>query len=267
MDILKRSLAPLSDGAWAEIEEQAKKILTENLSARSVVDFDGPHGWEMASINLGRVKFEESGVIDGVLFGERKVLPLIEVRAYFSLKMEEMDHISRGLKAPELGDLETAARKAAHFEEKAIFRGFAKGKIPGIFNTSEHKPIPLKKDPKSYQKVVEDGIVAMKKEGISGPYNLVLGTIPYQLLMQGDEKGYPLKRRIQELLGGEILWSAALKGGVILSSRGGDFVLTVGQDFSIGYASHDAEKINLFITESFCFQVLEPKAAIELKAQ
>jgi uncharacterized linocin/CFP29 family protein len=262
MDILKRNLAPLSDQAWLMIEDQAKKILTGNLSARSAVDFDGPHGWELASINLGRVSFAETGVIEGVLYGGRKVQPLIEVRVPFALNLEEMDAVSRGLKAPDLDALEVAARKAAHFEEKAVYRGFKEGGIAGIISSSSHTPLSLKKDPGSFPDLVEEGIMALKKDGIAGPYLMILGTVPYQVLMQGDEKGYPLKRRIEDLLGGAVLWSPALKGGILLSSRGGDFILTVGQDFSIGYSSHDAQNINLYVTESFTFQVL---AAVEFK--
>lgn len=265
MDILKRNLAPLTDQAWLVIEEQAKKTITGNLSARSAVDFNGPHGWELASINLGRVSFVETKVIEGVLYGSRKAQPLIEVRVPFSVNLDEMDAVSRGLQTPELEGLEIAARKAAHFEEKAVYRGFAEGGMAGIIPSSSHPPAPMKKDPESYPALVEDGVMTLKKAGIAGPYLLILGATPFQILMQGNEKGYPLKNRIQDLLGGGILWSPALKGGILLSSRGGDFALTVGQDFSIGYSSHDAQNINLFVTESFTFQVLEPRAAMELK--
>jgi uncharacterized linocin/CFP29 family protein len=52
---------------------------------------------------------------------------------------------------------------------------------------------------------------------------------------------------------------------VLLSTRGGDYELTVGQDLSIGYASHDRTDVELFLTESFTFRVLEEKAAVFLK--
>ncbi|MBN1900776.1 encapsulin, partial [Candidatus Sumerlaeota bacterium] len=187
------------------------------------------------------------------------------VRVPFSLNLDEMDAVSRGLQTPELEGLEIAAQKAAHFEEKAVYYGFAKGGVEGIIPSSPHASISMEKDPGSYLALVENGVMTLKKAGIDGPYLLILGTTPFQVLRQGNEKGYPLKNRIQDLLGGGISWSPALKGGILLSSRGGDFVLTVGQDFSIGYSSHDAQNINLFITESFTFQVLEPRAAMELK--
>ena len=264
MDILKRSLAPLPGEAWEEIDSQAKKALKAHLSARSVVDFDGPHGWKKGSINLGKIRFEQTGMIEEVEYGLRQVQPLMEVRAPFSLCIKDMEDMARGLRNPDLEPLLSAARKIAHFEDKVIYRGFEKGNISGILKSSPHQPIKMAGIPESYQKELGLGALTLQTAGIGGPYHLVLGAALYQALLQGDEKGYPLKERVEGILGGGIYWSATLKGGVILSGRGGDFVLTVGQDFSIGYAGHGEGTVQLFITESFTFQVLEPKAAVEL---
>ncbi len=54
---------------------------------------------------------------------------------------------------------------------------------------------------------------------------------------------------------------------VLLSVRRGDFALTVGQDLSIGYAFHEKHKVELYLTESFTFRVLEPAAAVYLRHQ
>jgi uncharacterized linocin/CFP29 family protein len=67
------------------------------------------------------------------------------------------------------------------------------------------------------------------------------------------------------MLGGDILASRALQGGVLLSQAEDHFELTLGQDWSIGYASHDRDSVELYLTESFGFRVLEPAAAVELK--
>jgi len=267
MDLLKRTLAPITDEAWGEIDNQAKLILKGNLSARGIIDFDGPHGWKFAAVNVGCVEMGESGVIEGVLAGKRLAQPLIEVKVPFSLAISEMDDIARGLRSPELTPLIDAARKAAHFEDKAIYLGFEKGGIRGIFKSSEHKPVKVKKEASTFEAEIEEAVLAIQKMGIGGPYHLVLGTTLFQSLMEGDGKGYPLKKRVQEILGGKIVWSPALKGGAVISGRGGDMILTVGQDFSIGYAGHDAEKVNLYVTECFTFQVIEPKSAVELVLQ
>lgn len=264
MDIFKKQLAPITAAAWSEIEEQAKMTLTENLSARAIVDLTGPLGWETSAVNLGGVSLEKSGVIDGVNTGMRKVKPLIEVKVDFSLSVDEMDAVSRGKKDPDLDALEDAAKKIAHFEEKAIYNGFDKGGIQGIIPSSEFKAIQMKKSPAAYPEAIEDAIAQIHLAGIKGPYHIILGNEPYKMMMQGDERGYPVRKHAREILGGEIYWSPALKGGIVISGRGGDFEFTLGQDLSIGYNSHDAKKVNLYFTETFTFQVLEPRAAIAL---
>jgi len=50
----------------------------------------------------------------------------------------------------------------------------------------------------------------------------------------------------------------------VISQRGGDFELTVGQDFSLGYLEHNSERVRLYIEESFTFLILTGQAAIPL---
>lgn len=50
----------------------------------------------------------------------------------------------------------------------------------------------------------------------------------------------------------------------MLSQRGGDFELTVGQDFSIGYLEHSASSVRLCLQESFTFRVPTQEAAVPL---
>jgi uncharacterized linocin/CFP29 family protein len=102
---------------------------------------------------------------------------------------------------------------------------------------------------------------------MNGPYALALGIKAYGEIIADSEDGYPLRKRIEESLsGGSLVWAPALQGGaVLLSTRGGDYELTVGQDMSIGYAVHDRTSVELYLTESFTFRVLEEKAAILIR--
>ena len=75
---------------------------------------------------------------------------------------------------------------------------------------------------------------------------------------------YPILSHVQRLIDGEIVWAPGLDGGLVISQRGGDFELTVGQDFSIGYLDHDRENVQLYIEESFTFLILTEQAAIPL---
>jgi uncharacterized linocin/CFP29 family protein len=67
------------------------------------------------------------------------------------------------------------------------------------------------------------------------------------------------------VIGGKIRWSPVVKGGILVSQRGGDYELTVGQDFAVGYEAQEKKTVELFIAESFTFQIFEPAAAVEFK--
>lgn len=268
VDLLRRSLAPVSAAAWHEIDAQARSVLTTHLTARALVDFQGPFGWEYAAVNVGRLEVSRTPAPHGVPWGTRKVQPLIEVRIPFTLSQMEIDSVDRGARDIDLKELEAAATKLAAFEESAIYEGFPAGQIKGVIPSSGHRPIMLPTSAHDYQTAVAESIRTLDMAGIHGPYVLVLGTRPYYDLLQADATvQYPHSRIIQQMLGtgGRIEHSPVLAGGVLISVRGGDFEFTSGQDISIGYAGHDREHVELFITESFTFRVLESKAAIELR--
>jgi uncharacterized linocin/CFP29 family protein len=119
-------------------------------------------------------------------------------------------------------------------------------------------------------RAVPGAVVAAKEKlrqaGVAGPYALVLGTELYDQVFAFTEEGHPLAKRIEQLLVDRpIVRATAIDGGVVLSLRGGDYELTVGQDLSVGYAHHDKHVVELYLTESFTFRVLEPGAAVRLE--
>jgi uncharacterized linocin/CFP29 family protein len=266
-NLLKRDIAPLTDAAWAELDAQARDTIQGNLSARRLVDFSGPHGWELASVNLGRVKLSTKGSYEEIPWGHREVQPLIETWNTFSLDTFELDNLTRGAADADLDALEQAAGRSARFEEQVIYNGFAPMKIQGLRDASAHKAVALPADAEGYPKAVSAALKAMGAAGIGGPYAVVLGPDAYYTLAQSSKSGVPPRRIIEEMTGGSVLLSPILDGGVVLSTRGGDFELTIGQDFSLGYASHTSEAVELFIAESFTFRVLEPRAAVVLSAK
>jgi uncharacterized linocin/CFP29 family protein len=50
----------------------------------------------------------------------------------------------------------------------------------------------------------------------------------------------------------------------VLSQRGGDFEITIGEDFAIGYAGADGDSVQLYIEETIAFRVNTPEAAVHL---
>jgi uncharacterized linocin/CFP29 family protein len=87
-----------------------------------------------------------------------------------------------------------------------------------------------------------------------------------RVLETTEHGGYPLLEHLRDILGGPIVWAPALSGGVVLSTRGGDFLFESGQDLSIGYESHDANSVQLYLEESFSFRVATREAAVPLPA-
>lgn len=263
-DLLRRALAPISEAAWSEIDEEATRTLKNCLSARAVIDVDGPHGWEYAALNTGRLGKPAS---DGdVEYCVRKVQPLIELRVPFKLNLWELDNLARGAADPDLGPVVDAAKAVAAFEENALFKGNKAAGIEGILENSPHAALPIGSGPEELPAAVGKAIETLQLQGIGGPYALVLEPSRYHAMLQCIRGGYPLYRVVNNLIGGSTLWSTGVDVGAVISTRGGDFEMILGQDLSIGYQRHGHEDVELFFAESFTARVLEPAAAVPFKA-
>jgi uncharacterized linocin/CFP29 family protein len=263
MDLLKRSHAPITPEAWKQIDDEARRVLRINLAGRKLVDFDGPHGWQYAAVNTGRLTIRTDGGL-GVPWGLRDVAPLMEVRVPFDLPIMELDTASRGA-VLDLAAVVSAAEKTAHAEDNAIFNGFEAGGIEGIIPTASHPAISIPGNYADYPSIVVDAIETLRRAGINGPYALALGPACYAGLAQAAQDGYPIRERVEHFLDGPMVLAPRVDGAVLLSHRGGDYRLSVGQDLSIGYAGHDRERVYLYLTETFSFRVLERGAAVHLK--
>ncbi len=267
MDLLKRELAPIVEQAWAAIDAEAKRVLTLNLAGRKLVDFDGPHGWKYAASNTGRLSLLERQPEPGVFAGVRVVQALLEVRVPFELSIMELDSVPRGARNVPLDPVVAAAEKTARVEDDAIFNGLDAGGMTGIIPASPHAPLTLPAAGERYPQVVVEAREILREAGIDGPYALALSPQAYKEISQATDDGYPVRKRIdREVIDGPIVLAPSIKGAVLLSVRGGDFELIVGQDLSVGYAGHDRHNVELYLTESFTFRILEPAAAIVLKS-
>ncbi|MBV8995056.1 MAG: encapsulin [Pseudonocardiales bacterium] len=76
--------------------------------------------------------------------------------------------------------------------------------------------------------------------------------------------GASLDQHLRTILGGDLIRADGLDGALIASKRGGDFLLDIGQDFAIGYTSHNTDQVTLYLEESFSFRIAEPQAAVVL---
>jgi uncharacterized linocin/CFP29 family protein len=265
MNHLLRSLAPITDSTWKELDDEASERLTPALAARKLVDFSGPHGWEHSATNLGRTAPLTSAPCEGVTGLQRRVQPLVELRADFELSRAELRDADRGAPDPDLEALDRAAHQLAVAENITVFHGWH-GAITGIEEASPHERMNLGEITNAYPRPVAGAVERLLHSGIGGPYALALGGEQYQRVVETAENGgYPLLEHLRKVLEGPIVWAPGVRGALVLSMRGGDFRFESGQDLALGYDSHDGDVVRLYLEESFSFRIATPEAAVVLE--
>jgi len=264
MDFLKKGLAPITQKAWEELDNRSKEIFKNKLKMRTIVDLEGPYGWDYSSYNLGKNGLVENPR-DGLGWGIRQVLPLVEIRNPFVLKQWELDNVERGLENPDLEGLETAAKQLASFENNIILKGIEKANIIGLQALAKQNSVKSSKN--NVQDFVKSLFEAKKRfmeQGIEGRYTLVINKEIWQDLFAMN-LSYPLDLVIKEIIDAKVEPLNDVDEGFIISNRGGDFKLILGQDISLGYDSKFDEQLKFFFTESLTFHVVTPEAIVGLE--
>ena len=263
MNNLHRELAPISEAAWDQIEDEATRTLRRYLAARRVVDVPEPKGVQFSAVGTGHIeKIAPPG--DGVLAARRVANPLVELRVPFTLSRQAIDDVERGAGDSDWSPLKEAARKMAYAEDRAVFDGYAAAGIQGIRQASSNAGVVLPANVRGYSGAVAQALSQLRLAGVNGPYALVLGADAYTAASGGSDEGYPVFHHMEQQVDGGIIWAPALEGGFVLSTRGGDFELDIGQDISIGYTSHSATSVELYFLETFTFRVLTSEASVVL---
>jgi uncharacterized linocin/CFP29 family protein len=264
MNNLHRELAPISDEAWADIEQETARTLKRYLAGRRIVDVHGPTGLAAAAVGTGhQATIEPPG--KAVQARQRQVLPLVELRVPFTLSREQIDDVARGAEDSDWQPARDAARQIAFAEDRAIFAGYPAAGIGGIVPGASNPPLILPAEPADYPMAFAQAAGQLRAAGVDGPYTAVLSAEAYTAVSEASDHGYPIIRHLRNVLDGELIWAPAISGAVVLTARGGDFSLHLGQDFAIGYLSHTETDVMLYLQESFTFQLLTAEAAVALR--
>lgn len=265
MSHLLRHHAPLTAETWQMIDDEASSRLRSSLGARRLVDFSGPLGWEHSATSTGRVGAVVAAPAQGVTAQSRVVLPLAEVRADFSLSRAEMEAAARGAVDVDLSPLDDAAFRLACAENAAIIDGWAALGISGIVPSSTQSPVPIGDEYSALPLRTAAAVAALRSAGIDGPYGLALDAGTWISATGGsDAGGSPMLPHLEQVLGGTVALTPGIASPVVISLRGGDFLFESGQDISVGYDSHDADHVRLYLQETFSFRVATPEAAVAL---
>ena len=263
MNNLHRELAPISEAAWADLEEETTRTLKRYLAGRRVVDVHGPGGVGLSAVGTGHLKAIEAPG-DGVLARQREVKALVEVRVPFELDRQQIDDVERGSGDSDRQPAKDAARRIAYAEDRAIFEGYAAAGIGGIRQGVSNPIQTLPEDVRQYPDAIAQALSQLRLAGVNGPYAVLLGADAYTALAETSDNGYPVLEHVRKLVKDEIIWAPALAGAFVLTTRGGDFDLHIGQDVSIGYLGHTDSVVRLYLQETFTFLLLTTEAAVAL---
>jgi uncharacterized linocin/CFP29 family protein len=265
MNNLYRELAPVSAAAWDQIEDEAKRTFALHAAARKAVDVTGPDGLGLAGIGTGHATaIEPPG--DGITAALRDWRPVVELRVPFTLSREEIDSVERGALDADWQPVKDAAKKIAFAEDRAVFDGYAAARVSGIRPAASNPSLVLPGEPRDYPDLVSKALSELRLAGVAGPYSLLLSADAYTAVSETSDHGYPILEHLRRLLDGDIIWAPAIEGAVLLSCRGGDYELRIGQDLSIGYLDHDADSVRLYFTESFTFAAYTSEASVAITA-
>jgi uncharacterized linocin/CFP29 family protein len=263
MNNLHRELAPISDAAWSQIDEEATRTLKRHLAGRRVVDVQGPSGFGLAAVGTGHLQAVESPG-EGILSHQREVMPLVELRVPFTLDRQAIDDVERGAKDSDWQPVKDAARQLAFAEDRAVFEGYGAAGIEGIRQGTSNPPMTLPADVRDYPEAIAQALSQLRLVGVNGPYSVLLSADAYTGVSETSDHGYPILEHIRRLVNDEIIWAPAISGAFVLTTRGGDFDLHLGQDVAIGYLSHTEAAVRLYLQETFTFLLLTREAAVAL---
>jgi uncharacterized linocin/CFP29 family protein len=265
MNNLHRELAPISDAAWSEIEEETSRTIKRYLAGRRVVDVQGPSGVATPGIGTGHLR-NVAAPGNGILARQREIKALVELRVPFELDRQQIDDVERGADDSDWQPAKDAARLLAFAEDRAIFEGYAAAGIGGVREGTSNPVMPLPADIRAYPDAIAQALSQLRLVGVNGPYSVLLSADAYTGLSETSDHGYPVLEHIKRLVDGQIIWAPAISGAFVLTTRGGDFGLYIGEDVSIGYLSHDDKTVRLYLEETFTFLLLTTEASVALTA-
>jgi uncharacterized linocin/CFP29 family protein len=258
---LYRELAPMSDPAWAAVEDEARRSIRHFVAGRHLFPFEGPHGYTVEAIPTGELS--PIGQLEGASAAVLRACPMIELRTSFELPRHDIEVLDRGGEVS-LDQVVDAARCIAAAEDRLIFEGVEAAGVKGVASASPYDPVPFEGAIDTFPRAAARAVEQLRDAGIEGPYGIALGPDLYAGVVSTTEQGYPVLDHLHLILDGPIVWAPTISGAVVVSMRGDDFVIHSGLDFAIRYRAHDRDRVELELVETITFRNTGSDAAIRI---
>jgi len=255
MEYLNRASSGFSAELWDRIDAAAAKAASDLLTARRILDVDGPYGVGLTSLELGSEAYcRPSGpALAGTVASRAIAVPMLQQTFELSIRRVE-GHLRMGLPL-DLRPVEDAAQAVARREEELIYQGVEELALPGLL-TAPGRHSAKCGDWSKVEQALNDVLAAVSRldaSGFGGPYALALSPGRYNALFRRYEGSDMLQLdHLKRLCEGGV-FKSSIEGGLVLDPRAGD--IKVGQDLRVGYAANDGIHFKLFASESLVFQL------------
>ncbi|HEY8432243.1 MAG TPA: family 1 encapsulin nanocompartment shell protein [Sandaracinaceae bacterium] len=257
----------LTDDVLERILEAATARARAALTARRFLDFEGPLGGGIESLQVGPVHDTKLGDT-GAKISSRRAVPIPTLYSTFEMPRREIEGaIHPGLPL-DTSPAEDAAEEVALAEEHLVYHGVPELGVEGILHHPSAHRVKLS-DWSTAGGAIGDVIQAADRldaERVNGPFALVLAPSLYNQLFRKYEGSDVLALdHLRRLAAGGIYKSHVLDGvGVLVSPDLGPIVCA--QDLEVSFLEVRASTLRFVVSSSVIVRLDEPAAACVLSA-
>ncbi|MCL5105304.1 MAG: bacteriocin family protein [Armatimonadetes bacterium] len=263
---LGREESPFGDEIWERLDQVVISAARAQLSARKLLDIEGPYGFGLKSVPLADRVVSDTGA--RVITADVLTIPLIETM--FTLGARDLAAFEQTGFALDTSPVAEAAIAAAAAEDALIFEGHKDLGLSGIMTVKGAQSVTLGKwdEIGTAANDVIKAVSALDAAGFHGPYLLALAPGLYNMLYRLYPQGYQVElQHVESIVGSSVIKAPGIKKGGVLLASGKQFAsIVIGQDMATGFIGPEDSDYKFKISESLAPRIRVPAAICVLKA-
>ena len=169
MNNLHRELAPISDEAWGEIEQETTRTLKRYLAGRRVVDVTGPGGHGNVGGRHRAPRPDRPADAPACRPGSARCCRSWNCGCRSRWAASRSTTWRAGREDSDWQPAKDAARQIAFAEDQAIFAGYAAAGIGGIAPGASNPPLILPAEVADYPMAFAQAAGQLRAAGVDGP--------------------------------------------------------------------------------------------------
>ena len=264
-DYLNREDAPFGEEIFAKLDQVVASVAKSQLSARRLLDIEGPYGLGLKSVPLGDAVVSEGDVT----LLSSPVLPVPLIQTEFCLSARDLANYEETGFSLDTESVAHAAIAAAAAEDALLFEGSKKLGISGIMTIDGAQSVKLGK----WEEVgasatdVIAAITALDKAEFHGPYLMALAPELYNMLYRLLPQGFQTEMQyVESIVGSKIIKAPGIKKGGVVLAEGKQFAsIVIGQDMSVGFVGPQGPDLEFKIVESIAPRIRVPASICVLR--